>query len=507
MAQLVNQEMALSMILYLTLVPFLILDSMSIFRLIDLHQMCIVQLHDCHVRYLKFAVLSYVWGTVKVVKLTRGNLDALQQPRSFEKISLPRTISDSIYFARDLGLQYLWVDALCILQDSDGDKAYQISNMGNVYSSAFVTIIAASGRDANAGLPGVSIDREGEQQEVIVIPPSNEDPGLSVLNTLKSYPLYYDEYYLRGKESVDLSKWSQRAWTLQESALSSRKITFTAQQVFWTCHQGYYCEESRFEIPGFYVKHWLPSIHKVTFQELANNSREPWDWYGHLVSEDYSRRDLSYDGDFGSAFDAIIKNMERYTGTRFHWGMPRSHFELAVMWNGFHAVDRRTSLTTLPMTNLQKQYIDARKFTVTDLQTHLPLLTPEQLSLIPDEHVLFFWATTTTFTVDYHQTKEGVTFQEYADWAWPAVQDDSGQTVGKMNRLASNTSQNKRRVELIELGRRGDPEVPPEIMPQMVLVLEICRDELGIASRVNYGEIEVEAWEASGPEACLVALA
>lgn len=59
----------------------------------------------------------------------------------------------------------------------------------------------------------------------------------------------------------------------------------------------------------------------------------------------------------------------------------------------------------------------------------------------------------------------------------------------------------------MELGRRGDLDVPPEILPRMVLVLEISRDELGVAEMFNYGEVEVEAWEGAEPKACVVALA
>jgi len=56
-----------------------------------------------------------------------------------------------------MGERYLWVDALCIIQDDSMDKEWQIARMGSIYSSAVFTIVAACGVDADAGLPGVRL--------------------------------------------------------------------------------------------------------------------------------------------------------------------------------------------------------------------------------------------------------------------------------------------------------------------------------------------------------------
>ena len=112
-----------------------------------------------------------------------------------------------------LGFRYIWVDALCIIQDDPTDQSYQIGEMATIYSSASLTILAASGENSDAGLPGLgpSSVRQYEQQEVVVQPPSETNNGFSVINTLKSYPRYWDAWYNRGLEDADISKWSQRA--------------------------------------------------------------------------------------------------------------------------------------------------------------------------------------------------------------------------------------------------------------------------------------------------------
>ncbi|KAK3345500.1 hypothetical protein B0H65DRAFT_466876 [Neurospora tetraspora] len=67
-----------------------------------------------------------------------------------------------------MGIHYLWVDAFCIIQDDENDKAAQLQLMAEIYQYALFIVVAAVGNDAQAGLPGVSIPREAIQQNVLV---------------------------------------------------------------------------------------------------------------------------------------------------------------------------------------------------------------------------------------------------------------------------------------------------------------------------------------------------
>jgi len=91
--------------------------------------------------------LSYVWGGVVQPSYQLGS----QMPGN-----LPQTIQDAIDLVRTLGKRYLWVDSLCIDQVDKKDKERQIGKMSNIYSGAYLTIIALSGTSADAGLPRVN---------------------------------------------------------------------------------------------------------------------------------------------------------------------------------------------------------------------------------------------------------------------------------------------------------------------------------------------------------------
>ncbi|KAL3296346.1 HET-domain-containing protein [Colletotrichum asianum] len=123
---------------------------MPVFRLIDVETMAIVERTDVLLKDLNYLTLSYVWGkTPQKEMLFEANRNKLRKDNSL-KGRLSRTIEDACTFTKGMGTQYLWVDALCIVQDSDADKAVQIGKMADIYANALLNIIAASGKDSHA---------------------------------------------------------------------------------------------------------------------------------------------------------------------------------------------------------------------------------------------------------------------------------------------------------------------------------------------------------------------
>jgi hypothetical protein len=127
-----------------------------------------------------YAALSYLWGGVSMLKTTKGNFDRLCRENGIQEDEIPLTVRDSIHFLRKIGWQYLWVDALCIIQDDDDDKKSQISKMQAIYRFADFTIVAASGDDSNSGLPRLWKPRK-------VLQHIEKIQGLRLVTTLPSY--------------------------------------------------------------------------------------------------------------------------------------------------------------------------------------------------------------------------------------------------------------------------------------------------------------------------------
>ena len=133
------------------------------FRAIDVDKMCIVET-PLSARYV---ALSYLWGkNFNQLFTTTKNLAKLSQPGALEKEKIPRTIKDTINLTRMLGERYLWTDSLALIHD-DGFQYHD----DWVYARAALTVVAGSGKDANAGLPGVRKESRTFHQEIEQVKP------------------------------------------------------------------------------------------------------------------------------------------------------------------------------------------------------------------------------------------------------------------------------------------------------------------------------------------------
>src|SRR5262249_14113513 len=151
----------------------------------------------------RYVALSYVWGKAAHVHTTEADVKRDGSGREVMIVLprlLPQTIEDAMHVTRSLGERYLWVDAFCIVQDNLADKHSQIIHMDAIYSSAFVTIVAASGSNSNSGLPGVSRPRNGHQVTEMI-----RDLRFAV-----PLPEYMSTVF-----DPDLV-WNSRGWTYQE---------------------------------------------------------------------------------------------------------------------------------------------------------------------------------------------------------------------------------------------------------------------------------------------------
>jgi len=134
--------------------------GLRVLRFIDVKRDRLVEMQNI----CQYVALSYVWGNVPNFRLTKANRRELLISGAIKTVwkMLPRTIKDAVELTRKLGLRYLWVDALCLLQNDREDLELGVAVMDQVYEQSWLTIIAACGHDANAGLPGV---RDGSRRE------------------------------------------------------------------------------------------------------------------------------------------------------------------------------------------------------------------------------------------------------------------------------------------------------------------------------------------------------
>ena len=99
----------------------------------------------------RWAALSYCWGGDSSFILVSHNKHQFYTGE-YPLQAFPQTLQDAIVLTRHMGIPYLWVDALCIIQDSPSDWAAEASRMKDVYGDAIITIAAAESSSTQAGI-------------------------------------------------------------------------------------------------------------------------------------------------------------------------------------------------------------------------------------------------------------------------------------------------------------------------------------------------------------------
>jgi hypothetical protein len=263
-----------------------------------------------------FAALSYVWGKgERQVTLTKSVKERFHEKNGIASAGLSKTITDAIRLCQDIGIRYLWVDALCIVQDDDEPaKIKQINNLHHIYLNAAVTIVAAFGDTADAGLPRVDQSSSVSRRARVTI-----------------------QDMLFSKQCADLDDvlyktyWNSRAWTSQEFILSPRRLVFTEDTIYFVCTHGVRSEEIRgpphssgLEYHGDLERSGLDFKLKTQFA---------WTIYADLVSN-YTTRELTNERDILPAFAALseVLREELYSGCPFVSGLPFCSLDAALLW-------------------------------------------------------------------------------------------------------------------------------------------------------------------------------
>ena len=238
-----------------------------------------IKVIDCNLRSVitapskcQYLTLSYIWSI----------------PSETSTTSLyPRTVEDAILVTLRLGFQFLWVDRYCIAQSDASELQTQICQMDRIYRNAQACLVAATGRDPNYGLPGVTR-------------PRNSPPRTRVLVDGLDLVMRYDSFSLRQKPRS--SPWAQRGWTFQELLFSRRRIYFTGLEVLIDCAYGT-CREVGSNVRG--------SFCKSEFAYLAwppeNAASDLYIWINN-----YNLRSLTYQDDVPTGVFRRFQRLRAY---------------------------------------------------------------------------------------------------------------------------------------------------------------------------------------------------
>ncbi|RSL66694.1 hypothetical protein CEP51_012771 [Fusarium floridanum] len=188
---------------------------------------------DADVMSGQFAALSYCWGTPSELKSNppyKATASTIQTLRSGLDVSeLPITIQQALLVCKELEIGYIWIDSLCIIQDSLADWEVEATKMATVYSMSKVTIIAASSTSCHSGF--LDVERRHDRLRA-----SLDSPFQLTVSSVCTSGFHKHKSVGHPHDPLDT-----RGWTFQEEVLSSRYIKFTKDDIQWKCNAGSAC--------------------------------------------------------------------------------------------------------------------------------------------------------------------------------------------------------------------------------------------------------------------------
>ncbi|GAW23391.1 hypothetical protein ANO14919_129490 [Xylariales sp. No.14919] len=184
--------------------------------------------------YPPYWTLSHRWGDPKdILQLTEDVEENFRNSISISDLS--PTFRDATLLVRRLGFRYIWIDSLCIFQDSLSDWQQEAQNMVNIYRSSYCNISAA-GASHDPAKEGLF--REKQLSKRLLYPFVVKANLRSATHDDGPWMVWNDSAWVDEVENAPLST---RGWVVQERFLATRVVHFTRNQIFWECLESIHC--------------------------------------------------------------------------------------------------------------------------------------------------------------------------------------------------------------------------------------------------------------------------
>lgn len=280
--------------------------------LIDTLRDCIVPVPESG--ETRYVALSYTWGLGRNVKTVKAALHELQQPGALKSplyaTQLPETIRNAMDLVKAAGETYLWVDALCIVQDDAESLRRNLDKMNLIYAGAVFCIVAAAGQGAEYGLRGIRGISEPRNVELDVYPLAE---GYSLIEKPIN-PHITTEY-----------SYHQRGWTFQEWLSSRRRLVFGDRLLEWHCQCAKWTEYLR--ILPEEDENWALSASQRQLMKLVPSV---WEYADMMTT--FNTKSLTMQEDAPRAFAGIQAMLHRVHPGGLIYGLSEFFFEVHLAW-------------------------------------------------------------------------------------------------------------------------------------------------------------------------------
>lgn len=282
----------------------------------------------------EYVCLSYCWGDTQHFVLNQDTCGELAHGVLASR--LPKTLAEAMFFARQLGYRWMWIDALCIRQDKLADNLGEIRHMAEIYARGALTLAIIKSKHTDAGClsksspdyVGFSVD--GNDYEVAS--PATESHGISIRRVIPQ-----TDTWIASKGDAESQPLLQRAWAFQELFQSTRILLFTTHEIKWRCLELAQCEcgnqgpdsamralDRKDEASGaFQSALQLENLDQITV-------KEKW----HNLLPEYCRRQLTFPFDRERAIMGLGRRFEQAANDKLVAGIWKSPntLHICLLW-------------------------------------------------------------------------------------------------------------------------------------------------------------------------------
>jgi hypothetical protein len=261
----------------------------------------------------RYLALSHCWGATPITPPTRLLSDRYERARGGVPIyALPKTYRDAISVVKWFDAEYIWIDSLCIIQDSEEDWLKESVTMRDVYRNSLCTIAATAATNSSEGC-FFRRDLDFTRWAPMRVGWNSVAEG--------EYHCVYPNLWNDNVSDAPLNK---RAWVLQERWLSPRVLHFARDQIYWECQELSACERYPSGVSA-------EVLHLLEDQQLKRSTAPKVSTWMKLV-EDYSHRFLTHNSDKLVALSGIAIELRQQTRQEYVCGLWKPHIEAQLCW-------------------------------------------------------------------------------------------------------------------------------------------------------------------------------
>lgn len=269
----------------------------------------------------QYVTLSHCWGGGKTLCTNSKNYGEHLRNIPFE--SLPRTFQDAVTATRQLGFRYLWIDSLCIIQDSAADWEQECAKMLQIYQDSIVTIAGPAATNSDTGFLDRQPRVENPTYTFSYELPNNQGIGQVIVS--------YGGHQ-KGQGSAPApdpySAISKRAWILQERLLSPQILYFGSRQIYWECSTNLRYESVHFPLVDDFQTRG--EVVKASFDSRRDKSW--WLGYWYRILRTYFDTELTFPSDKLPAISGLAKKMQSLLGYHYLAGLWREDLARGLSW-------------------------------------------------------------------------------------------------------------------------------------------------------------------------------